>query len=212
LKVKTFLVVLFFFLLAFSGQAATISFGSGDGLNESNNMSAANVVVTPHPLWGMPAAPYQWISYVDSGVGGVVLPNTTVPTDGTYGSPTAVFRENLPFGTYLVTISVRADDTAGVWLYDADNPNGLLLKAPNPVQDGACAAGSIGCEVAESWTSTFAVNYGTGAWLAIPTYQVGSGPFALSYDGTASAIPEPGTYLMLAGGLGALAFLRRRKT
>lgn len=206
LRISLLIVLL---LCGMTAQASIINFGSGDGVNENNNLGS-NVIVTPHSAWGVPTAPYSWVSFANTGVGaGSISPaNTTVPIDNTYGSPTAIFTELLPMGTYWVTLNIRADDTAGVWLFDASNLTGLLLKAPNPVQDGACAAGSIGCEPNENWSGAFAVNSNGAARLEFPTYQVGGGPFALSYEGTA-AVPEPATYALFGGGLIILGGIRK---
>lgn len=191
---------------AVAAQAAVVQFGS-DLLNESNSINGTNVIINAHPAWGS-LAPYLWISYADTGSpGSVSPPNTTIP-----GSPTAIFWESLPSQTFSVQVKVFADDTADVYLYDLSHPTGLLLKAANPVQDGACAAGPIGCEPAEGWTSgLIAVDAAAPANLEFRVYQRGGGPFGLLYGGTAETVPEPGTYAMLGAGLLAVGYLARRK-
>jgi len=182
-----------------------VSFGS-DTVNEWNSQTGANVAITPHPAWAT-LPPYQWVSYANTGVGpgATSPPNTSIP-----GTPTAIFREFLPTLTGAVSVTVFADDTADVYLYDNANPGGLLLKSANPVQDSACAAGPIGCQSTEGWSSSWvAVDPTAPAWLEFRAYQRGGGPFGLLYGGEAQVVPEPGTYALLGAGLIALGLLRR---
>lgn len=192
-------------LLCALAPAAIIGFGSGDGLNESNSVTAANVVIVPHPVWGAAGSGYNWISYANTGIGGSAPPNTTVP-----GTPTAVFYEKLPMGTYAISWKARADDTAGVRLvYTLPSP-GTLLFAPNPVQDGACAAGPISCEPQEAGSGNWAVNPNSQAWLAVDLYQVGGDVAGVAYEGFANTVPEPGSYVMIPAGLALIWFGHRK--
>lgn len=185
-------------------SGTVIPFGS-DMLSETNNVTGTNVVINAHPLWGS-LPPYSWISYANTGSPGTASPpNTSIP-----GTPTAIFTEFLPAWTGAFNVTVFADDTADVYLFDNANPAGLLLKAANPVQDSACAAGPIGCEADESWTSgCVPVDFSSPAYIEIRTYQRGGGPFGVLYGGEAQVVPEPGTYVWLGAGLQGLGLLRR---
>ncbi len=192
---------------ALAASATVVPFGS-DLLNESNSVTGTNVIITPHGAWGsLPG--YSWISYANTGVGpGAISP----PSTNNPATPTAIFREDLPAWTGFMNITVFADDTAAVYLFDNSNLGGLLLKAENWVQDSACAAGPIGCQPNESWTSGMvSVDFSGPAWVEIRAYQRGGGPFGVLYGGEAQIVPEPGTYLLLGAGLIGLGLLRRMR-
>src|SRR5450756_1281173 len=95
---------------ALTASAVTITFKSGDRLNEWNN-TGPNVLVTFNPVWGTDPDSGQWISYDDSGPGLTVLPDSSTV-------PFATFTEQffLPGPNNTGTLNVWADDTAEVYL------------------------------------------------------------------------------------------------
>ncbi len=178
--------------------AATVSFGS-DLVNESNSLTGANVAIRPHAAWAS-LAPWQWISYANTGAGpGALSP----PNSASQQRPAALFFEYLPESAYFVRLTVFADDTAAVYLFDLDNPGGLLLAPANWRQDRACAAGPIGCEPGEGLLLEFTVNRFGPAVLRFDVFQRGNGPFGLLYGGTVDVVhtSESATLLMVAAGL-----------
>lgn len=188
--------------------AATVSFGS-DLENEWNSVTGANVTIRPHAAWAS-LEPWQWISYGNTGVGaGAVSP----PNSAGPGRPTASFFEALPDKAYFVRLTVFADDTAAVYLIDLDHPAGLLLAPANWRQDGACAAGPIGCQPGEGLLLEFAVNRFGPTLLRFDVFQRGRGPFGLLYGGQAEVVhtPEAATMLLVAAGLGWLWWRNRTK-
>jgi hypothetical protein len=188
--------------------AATLSFGS-DLVNECNSITGVNVAIQPHQAWAS-LAPWQWISYANTGVGpGAVSPPNTNANKG----PTASFFELLPNTAYFVRLTVFADDTAAVYLIDQDNPSGRLLAPANWRSDGACAAGPIGCQPGEGLLLEFAVNRFGPALLRFDVFQRGNGPFGLLYGGSVDVVhmPEEATVALVAAGLAWLWWRQRKQ-
>jgi len=188
--------------------AATIQFGS-DLVDEWNSLTGMNVTIQPHSAWAA-LAPFQWISYANTGTGpGAISP----PNANSSRTPTASFYELLPAKTQLVRLTVFADDTAAVFLIDADHPSGLLLAPANWRQDGACARGPIGCEPGEGLWLEFYVSRHGPAILRFDVFQRGKGPFGLLYGGEAEMAhsAEAMPLILVGTGLAWILWRRRRR-
>ncbi len=191
--------------------ASPIVILSGDGVNESNNITGTNVLINPHPLWQANSAS-KWISYALTGNGQTSPANVSgTITGGSAKTPTARF-----FETFTIngipgsgSIQVWADDTARVSL------NGTVLFEANPVQGGACANGPIGCLPQNGQTINLTPHLIAGLnTLQFDVYQRGGGPFGLLYNGRVdfSQVPEPSSLALVGGALvSAVISLKRRQ-
>ncbi len=211
-------VLLVFALMVLPASAATITINSGDGIGETMDVShlgwvGVNPVVLnsiPGPWGSLPGA--SWVSYAQTGLNGIVAPNTN-----DVNSPTAVLYESffLPYGDNEGSITVGADDTASVYLVNAMNPLGLLLWAANWVQDSTCAAGPIACEQPEFKTlllNNTQLVQGNNT-IKVNLYQRAGYSFGGIVSGEIESVPEPTTMALMGIGLLALGgvFHRRRQ-
>jgi hypothetical protein len=81
-----------------AGNASSLSLLSGISAGESNNKTGANILVTSHPSGAIdPLA--KWVSFEDTGFGGMELPNTDLTM------PSAIFYQDF---------TVKAFDSGGV--------------------------------------------------------------------------------------------------
>ena len=190
-------------LAAVAADATPIGLLSGVTPGEGNNFGS-NVLITPEPSWAVdPSA--RWVSFANTGVGGMVLPNTDLST------PSATFYQDfsLTGGTGIAgSIRVWADDTAVVRL------DGVVLFSANPTLSATCAAGPIGCTQANNGTIFFSAP-GLTHRLEFEVFQRGLLTFGLMYSGQVDAIviPEPATVGITGIGFVAcsLLWLKRRR-
>lgn len=180
----------------FAALASPASAGpllSGDGTETCNG--GACVTIAPHPAW-QPAGAAQWVSYADTGAGGIIAPSTTAAPLFTISEAFQVAYRS------MLTLTVFADDTAQVFL------NGTALNVPNFTQ-GICAIGPLGCEPAEG--GEFAVEVAAGSnLLEIEVYQVGAVTTGAMYEGEVNAIPLPASGALAMAVIAGLALVSRR--
>jgi len=195
--------------------------------NNQRGFGVANMVLIPNPAWAKPVGGMQWVSYMDTGDGGTVLPD-----DGTFGafgaSPTASFfvSFNLPNPINSGSITVWADDTAAVSLVDNPGAPQLLYAANLGPSDVNCVLGPISCGQSEGgFVNLTGLSEGTHT-LRIDTWQLGGAVFGVMYGGSINSdtviksdpvpdpVPEPGTatYTLLFVAGTALFYLGRAKS
>jgi hypothetical protein len=191
--------------------ATTITFSS-DLLNEGNNINSigANQCVAPVGAWATLPAGACWVSFSNTGQGGVSPPNTTIG-----GTPTAVFTESitLPYGDNSGWFQGWADDTMSVTITNALHPGGLLLHPANDVWAPNCTGQPIGCVQGMDWRGTLdntILSQGVNTF-SMSAYQLWGDGFAVAYQGEVNSTPEPATTALIGFGLIGLGALRFRK-
>lgn len=211
----TALAVLALGLGAGAANAAPIVFNSGDGVNESNSVTGTNVVITPHPAWGDVGGGASWISYANTGFGGIIAPNAATRTRP---DATALFTESLG-NINSISLKVLADDTVTVDLVNLTTSTILTLFNAFPGQIDPCAPGGtgvpVGCVNADMGvvmtTALAAGNYE----LRFYGFQTNADVFGIQYTGMTDTdttdVPEPMSAALFGFGLLGLAAVRRRR-
>ena len=195
---------------------STVTFVSGGdptGLTQWNSVNGPgvpNVVIAPEQAWQPSIGGAQWVSYTNSGVGGVGVQNA-----GDFGAldpvPTASFFISflLPNAGNTGGVTVWADDTAAVYLVDNTASPLLLFAANTGATVNHCAPGPISCEpVNGGFVDLSGLSSGIHT-LRIDGWQLGGQSFGVLYTGRIDSVPEPGTLAFLLAGLASLGFYRR---
>jgi hypothetical protein len=197
-------------------EAPAVAFNSiaGIGSCAAGAGGGGFVAITPDPNWqpnNPGASSAVWVSFRDTGAGGgVVAPDVTPPL--THANATEIFTVNIPAGFSLLTLTVWADDTAGLSLNGGATyltPGGGAL-APNPTQGAHCAATALSCFPGGGALFSIPLG-GLAQTLEFDVFQRAGGPFGLLYAGDLTPVPEPATMLLLGSALTGVGFLSRRR-
>ena len=142
-------IALFGFAAVTTANAAVITSDAGDDCKLGGTVWSGLTcqAITPVGAWqannplGHDA---EWISIANTGVGGEVIKNNQNEVYFWAQEVLEITEKS------LLTFDVWADDTAQVKIsYNHYSADVDILTLGNFVQDGACAAGSIGCEPGE---------------------------------------------------------------
>lgn len=227
MKVAGVLAFVALLLIAGVTEAPAVAFNSAAGIGSCagtatfplpTTCAGGFVAITPDAAWQpnnpgvLNASPAIWVSYANTGAGGVVVtPNVAPPL--TPVNATETFTVTIPAGFASLSLLVWADDTAGVRV--GANPAYLAsttvgASAPNPVQGANCAAGGLTC-VPGGGAAFLIPLGGLGNTLSFDVFQRGAGTFGLLYQGELTPVPEPASLLLLGTALAAVGFISRKR-
>lgn len=179
--------------------------GTAASPGESNSAGVPTITIPQNPLWATPEPGSFWVSFTQSGnpasPGFVVVPNGTIVT----------FRETFILppagGNYIGNLIVYADDSASVIV------DGVLRMAEAPIAGNTyatCSDFAIGCRVETRGVIPLSLAPGQHTF-EFGVAQRNLSSFGLAYAADLTAVPEPGTVLLLGVGLVGLGVAQRRR-
>lgn len=195
-------------LLAVSGYAATVNFGTGIGLPEGNSLTGVNVATIPDQVYQPPIGASIWESVQTDSTNPPIANGTTVNFWFTFSLP------GLPSSGML---GVMVDDSARGWM------NGQLLYDNFQSPEGKNCAASLPNCLQPLWIDVGAYLLPGENRFETTVSQDGGGPFAIDVYGSAEyvasptpndpsgGVPEPASFLLLGAGLVVVGLVSRAR-
>ncbi len=153
----------------------------------------------------------QWYEFGFDGLGS---PNTVCPGCSAAYNPTALTAPaawtftSATGGTFTLLDGFLAGDQFSLLDFGVE-----VGSTSVPSQEGDCGADITLClNTPNISKGTFAYAAGDHSWSTMTIASVGAGAAFFRIDeGPLTTVPEPSTYVLLASGLAAIAFARRRR-
>ncbi|MEM6634530.1 MAG: VPLPA-CTERM sorting domain-containing protein [Pseudomonadota bacterium] len=152
---------------------------------------------------------YNFTGLPTAATGGGTLTLFTTGTDNSngldFGTTPTEYMDVLAVGNLLARYECGAVSSGGILIPGATGlPSACLFNFSIPISAGLLAS------VISDGTATFVINLGCGvAFFPGTSKDIG---VTLTFKEAATVVPLPAPALLLIGGFGALAMLRRRKS
>jgi len=162
--------------------------------------------IVQDPAWTTPPAPAVWVSYnPNTGFGGSAQPGNATPPLSP-ANATETFAISIPAGFSSLTVTVWADDTAGLRL---DGGASYITPPPGTTAATNCVTTGITC-TGPGTVFTIALG-GLAHTLDFDVFQLNGSSFGFAYAGDLTPVPEPATLLLVGSALAAAGLVSRKR-
>jgi PEP-CTERM motif len=190
------------------GSQGTVASPGADGGVEANSTGGPTIPIPPNPAWA-PAEPGSvWVSFA---LTGALVPGTNNPPVVVPNGTIVHFTETFTLagsGNFAGNLIVLADDSTSVTV------DGVLLRSEASMAGNTyttCSDVPIGCLTITRGIIPLVLAAGVPHTFDFAVAQRNLNSFGLDYAANLTAVPEPGTILLLGTGLIGLGGALRRR-